>query len=62
MKLNITFDKRFLTQNVNMIISVLFIVSFGAVATSAILRASSMDDPLTGTLAAHMAAIEAAQE
>lgn len=43
-----------LTQNVHMVISIAFILSFGLFATSITLKLASLEDPITNTLAVTM--------
>lgn len=40
----------FLVQKVNFVVSVVFVLSFGLVATSLVLRAAQLDDPITGSM------------
>jgi hypothetical protein len=42
--------KSFLTSRVNFFISILFVASFGLVATSLMLKFAQLDDPITATL------------
>ena len=44
-----------LTSKVNLLISAFFIGAFGLVATSTLLRAAQLDDPVTSSLAGALA-------
>ena len=48
-------EKSVLTSKINLYISVFFIGAFGLVATSTLLRAAQLDDPVTSSLAGALA-------